>query len=156
MSTNDSDLQKWVAEAERLEVAKNLLYFNQGVGLKFDKRRLALLEKKSSDHAEAFTKNFRNESRPLFLMSVDAMGKAKTFKYQIRLHEARTTQILSKDHLIDDKPVNWGSWRQFSARCSGHVGRWSIHSRWRWNTNPRLRNSVHHWPCDLLRDRGGA
>jgi len=119
-------LSKWTTESEKLENAKNLLYFKQDVGLKYDKRKLASLEKQSSAQASLFVKKFGREPRLLFLMSVETIGRAKTYKDYLRLHETRTSKILSKRFNINGANVNWGSWRQFAASTDDSSARKEI------------------------------
>ena len=122
-SKKGSSLKQWISRAETIEVRKNLQYFNQSAGLKVEKAVLASLEKQSLEHSRVFLKKFGKEPRALFLMSVDAIGRAKTFKWQVASHEAKSSKIVSKKYKIDGTPVNWGSWRQFAARTDDSQAR---------------------------------
>lgn len=111
-------LESWTTAAESLETKKNLLYFKQLVGLKFDKKRLASLERGSKTHYSRYLKSFgraRDAPRGLFLMSVASVGAAGTYKQLLQLHEARATKVVSHEFKFGGAPVNWGSWRQFAA-----------------------------------------
>jgi hypothetical protein len=113
-----SKLASWTKEAESLETKKNLLYFKQLVGLKFDKKKLASLEGSSKTHYSRYVKTFgrvRDASRGLFLMSVASIGAAGTYRQLLQLHEARATKVVSHEFKFGGAPVNWGSWRQFAA-----------------------------------------
>ena len=84
-----TSLDSWTKEAESLETAKNLLYFKQLVGLKFDKRRLAALEGRSKTHYTRYLRDHGGDAhapRGLFLMSVSAVGNAETFKQFLADH----------------------------------------------------------------------
>ncbi len=118
-----ANLDKWTRQAERLEVGKNNQYFNQDAGLHVDKKRLARLEGDYLKHSLRFVKEFGREPEPLFLMSVDTIGKAKTFRFLLRLYETRTSGIVSKKYKLKGSPVNWGSWRQFAASTDDSVAR---------------------------------
>ncbi len=118
-----SKLDVWISQAEKLEVAKNLIYFKQGAGLKYEKRDIDLLEQKSLVHAKEFLKNFGRKPRPLFLMSVDDIGNAKTYRYYLKFYDARISRIASRKFMINGKPVNWGSWRQFAAKTEDSSSR---------------------------------
>ncbi len=111
-------LESWTEEAEDVETAKNLLYFKQLVGLKFDKKRLGSLEAKSKTLYSHYLKTFgsdENAPRDLFLISASNVGAAATYKQLLKLHEARATKIVSREYKFHETPVNWGSWRQFAA-----------------------------------------
>jgi hypothetical protein len=116
-------LEEWTKEAERIEVGKNLCYFKQSVGLKFDKKKLDTLEKSASEHAKKFVATFGKVPRQLFLMSVESIGNAEAYRYYVKIHEAQMEKIVSKKYEIDGKPVNWGSWRQFASRTDDSAAR---------------------------------
>jgi hypothetical protein len=111
-------LVSWTRQAESLEAAKNLLYFKQLVGLRFDKARLASLERRSKTHYSRYLKTFGSAAdapRGPFLMSVASVGAAGTYRQLLQLHEARATKVISREFKFGGAPVNWGSWRQFAA-----------------------------------------
>ncbi len=121
-----SSLDSWTRKAESLETAKNLLYFKQLVGLKFDKKRLASLESRSKAHYTRYLRGGGREkgaSRGLFLMSVGAVGTAATYRQLLELHEARTKRVVSREFKFGGSPVNWGSWRQFAAGSDDSTAR---------------------------------
>ncbi len=122
-------LETWTRQAESLETAKNLLYFRQLVGLKMDEKRLALLERKAETHSMRFISAFRRgkaRSRELFLMSLGTVGAAKTYRQLLKLHEARTSKLVSRKFRFKGSPVNWGSWRQFAASTDDSLARKSV------------------------------
>jgi hypothetical protein len=111
-----SPLTAWTRQAESLETAKNLIYFRQLVGLKFDKKRLASLEARSKTHYSKYLKSHANGGeRGLFLISAATVGQSLTYKQLLKLHEARATKVVSSEFKFGGSPVNWGSWRQFAA-----------------------------------------
>ena len=121
-----SSIDSWTREAESLETAKNLIYFKQLVGLKFDKKRLGSLEASTKTHYMRFLKDHRRASdgpRGLFLMSVGTVGMALTYKQLLKLYEARATKIVSREFKFGGAPVNWGSWRQFAASSDDSAAR---------------------------------
>jgi Peptidase family M3 len=115
LSKTVSVLDSWRKAAEDIEVAENRLYYKQRAGFSFDKRQLAAYEKRALDHSKKFLKSFGKEPRALFLMSVDAVGRAKTFKLHMMTYDARTSKIVSNKYRFQGCKVNWGSWRQFTA-----------------------------------------
>jgi len=117
------DLDKWTRRAERLIVGKNHEYFKQGVGLKVDKNRLARLERDSLEHSKLFLTSFGKEPESLFMMSVDTIGLARTYKLLLELNEARIGKIVSRRHKLNGRPVNWGSWRQFAGQTDDSTAR---------------------------------
>jgi hypothetical protein len=124
-----SSLDSWTKEAESLETAKNLLYFRQLVGLKFDERRLASLEARSKTHYTRYLRSHARDAdapRGLFLMSVSAVGNAVTYKQFLKLHQARATKVVSRAFKFGGVPVNWGSWRQFSASTDDSAARKAV------------------------------
>ncbi len=123
MPKNITDLDSWRKQAERIEVGKNLLYYKQSAGLSFDKAKLASYEKQALEHSRAFLKSFGKEPRALFLMSVDAVGRAKTFKLQMKAHGVRSSKIVSTKFKLQGSKVNWGSWRQFTAQSDDSQAR---------------------------------
>jgi oligoendopeptidase F len=116
-------LDHWVRNAEKIEVGKNLLYYKQSAGLNFDKSKLASLERKSLGHSKVFLKSFGKEPKGLFLLSVDSVGKAKTYKFQVRAYNVRSSKIVSNKFKLQGTKVNWGSWRQFTAQSDDSKAR---------------------------------
>jgi hypothetical protein len=110
-----AQLQVWRREAERITVGKNLLYFRQGVGLKFDKRRLARLEKETLRHDKAFVRKFGGQPDVLFNLCALEIGYSETYKLYLRLFDTRTTKVVTKKYKVNGAAVNWGSWRQFAS-----------------------------------------
>jgi hypothetical protein len=122
-------LESWTRGAESLETAKNLLYFRRLVGLRFDKARLASLERRTKTHYSRYLRSHSRESdgqRGLFLMSVTNVGMAVTYRELLGLHEARATKVVSRDFKFGGVPVNWGSWRQFAASSDDSAARKAI------------------------------
>jgi len=119
-------LDSWTEEAESLETAKNLLYFNQLVGLEFDKGRLAALESRSKSHYTRYLRSYgrrKGAPRGLFLMSVSTVGMAVTYKQLLELYRARATKVVSREFKFGGAPINWGSWRQFAASTDDSTAR---------------------------------
>ncbi|HUI01303.1 MAG TPA: hypothetical protein VLU99_09155 [Nitrososphaerales archaeon] len=113
-----SSVGSWTKQAESIETAKNLLYFRQLVGLKFDRARLSSLESRSKTHYSGYLRRFgasEGAPRALFLMAVSTVGAAATYRQLLKLHEARAKRVVSREHTFRGSPVNWGSWRQFAA-----------------------------------------
>jgi hypothetical protein len=110
-----TELQDWRRAAESLQENKNLLYFRQGVGLKFDKKKLAHLEKESIKHYRSFLTEFGKDPKALFDISSMETAYSKTYELHLKLVDLRTTKILTKKHSVNNEPVNWGSWRQFAS-----------------------------------------
>ncbi|MDA4116232.1 MAG: M3 family metallopeptidase [Thaumarchaeota archaeon] len=124
-----TSLSSWTKEAESIETAKNLLYFRQLVGLKFDKKRLASLEGKTKAHYTRYLRSHGREdgaSRGLFLLSVGTVGMAATYRQLLELYKARATKVVSRDFKFGGVPVNWGSWRQFAASTDDSAARKEI------------------------------
>ena len=95
--------------------AKNLLYFRQSVGLKFDKGKLSGLEAESSRHYESFVKRFGTKPEALFQLVSIEVASSKTYRLYLDLCEARTSKVVSRKHQVNGAPVNWGSWRQYAS-----------------------------------------
>jgi len=124
-----SSLDSWTKEAESLENAKNLLYFRQLVGLKFDKRRLASLESRTRTHYTRYLRGHRRDEEGqhgLFLMAVGSVGTAVTYRQLLKLHEARARKVVSREFKFGGAPVNWGSWRQFAASTDDSAARKTV------------------------------
>jgi hypothetical protein len=122
-------LGAWTREAEAIETSKNLLYFKQLVGLKYDKRRLASLEGRTKTHYTRYlTSQGREEGAPrgLFLMAVGSVGMAVTYKQLLELYDARATKVVSRRFKFGGAPVNWGSWRQFAASTDDSAARRAV------------------------------
>lgn len=116
-------LDRWTQLAEKIEVGKNLLYYKQSAGLSFDTAKLASFERRALEHSKLFLKSFGKERRGLFLMSADALGKARTFKFQVKAHNVRSSKIVSNKFKLQGAKVNWGSWRQFTAQSDDSKAR---------------------------------
>src|SRR5260370_24375909 len=113
-----ASLGSWTKEAESLETAKNLLYFKQLVGLKFDKRRLAALEGRTKTHYTRYLRDHGGDAhapRGLFLMSVSAVGNAETFNQFLELHQARPTNEVSIELQFFGDPPKCGACVQFAS-----------------------------------------
>jgi oligoendopeptidase F len=123
LPTTITELDSWRKEAERIEVSKNLLYYKQSAGLSFDKAKVASYEKQALEHSKKFLKSFGKQPRTLFLISVDALGRAKTFKLQMKAHNVRSSKIVSNKFKLQGNKVNWGSWRQFTAQSDDSQAR---------------------------------
>lgn len=124
-----SSLGSWTKQAESLENAKNLLYFRQLVGLKFDKRKLASVESKTKTHYARYLRSHRRDEegrRGLFIMAVGSVGSAVTYRQLLKLHEARSTKVVSREFKFGGEPVNWGSWRQFAASTDDSAARKTV------------------------------
>jgi hypothetical protein len=117
------NLESWTRKAETLEVGKNLEYFRQDVGLKVDRRGLSRLERSALAHSQLFVKSFGREPEPLFMMSANTIGDAKTYDSRMKFHETRISKIVSKKYKMNGAPVNWGSWRQFAASTDDSASR---------------------------------
>lgn len=106
-------LQQWCQKAERINVHLARQYFNMDVGLHYDQRKIAVLEKQSLLNSEFFLKHFK-EPRILWLESIGSVVDAKTYKLSIKLKDVREKKISAK---INGKTVNWNTWRQFVVRA---------------------------------------
>jgi len=122
-SRNEGELDAWARRAESLIVGKNHEYFRQDVGLKINKKHLAKLERESLEHSEFFLTRFGREPRPLFMMAVDTIGLAKTYRLLLKFYETRINRIASRKYRLSNRPVNWGSWRQFAATTDDSAAR---------------------------------
>ena len=110
-----AELRDWRKEAERIQVGKSLLYLRQQVGLEFDKKKLARLERESIRHSEAFVRRFGKTPEVLFNLSSLEIGYSKTYNLYLKLFDLRTTKIVTKKYKVNGAHVNWGSWRQFAS-----------------------------------------
>jgi hypothetical protein len=109
------EVQKWRNAAERIQQDKSLLYFKKLVGLKFDKNRLAALEKETIKHYRSFVAKFGKNPKVLFDVSALEIAYSKTYRLYLKLYDLRMTKVVTKKYKVNNAPVNWGSWRQFTS-----------------------------------------
>lgn len=108
-------LGEWRRAAERIQQGKSLLYFKQFVGLKYDRKRLAALEKETVKHFRSFITKFGREPEVLFNLSTIEIAYSANYESYLRLLDLRTKKILTRKYSVNGAPVNWGSWRQFTS-----------------------------------------
>jgi len=110
-----AELQNWRSAAERIQQEKAVQYFRKLVGLKYDEKRLAENEKETVKHYRSFITKFGKDPEVLFNISAIEIAYSTTYKLYLKLLDLRTTKITAKNHRVNNAPVNWGSWRQFTS-----------------------------------------
>lgn len=83
-------------------------------GLPFDEEFMKAVAKQKVSHAELFLSVSRRPRR-LFLKCVSDVADANKTELMLKLDKAREVKVVSKRNRFRGRPVNWKTWRQFSA-----------------------------------------
>ena len=87
------------------------------VGLKYNSKKIAKLEKQSLKLAEYFLKNFEKPKK-LIDMCIGGVAGAKTFEIAIKFKEDRFKKIRTTKYKLNNQPVSWNNWRQFVVNAT--------------------------------------
>lgn len=104
-------------EMEKYVVQLNEHRFNQIAGLPFDKEKMKSISEILSNLSSEFLNSY-TKPRAAFLNCIDHIAQSKKLPTTLEIYEKRTTAISSNKFNVHNKPVNWGSWRQFNAQSS--------------------------------------
>ena len=113
-SSSDEKLNEICLEFEKLQIKLNEQRYNQTAGLEYDKKIMEEMSEGLVKLSKDFLANYK-EPRSLYLGSIASIAQAKKLPISLEIYENRS-KILSIDEFqVHEKPVNWGSWRQFNA-----------------------------------------
>ncbi len=113
-SFSDERLGKIFSEFEKNKIILDEHRYNQNVGLEYDKSVMESVSQVLITLSSEFLKNYQ-EPRQFFLYCIASIAQARKLPVSLEIHEQRS-EILSTDEFkINDRPINWGSWRQFNA-----------------------------------------
>lgn len=83
-------------------------------GLEFDENFMKKVAEQKAAHAGLFLSTSRRPRR-LFLKCISDVADASKTPLALELDKARAEKVMSKTKRFQGRPVNWKSWRQFSA-----------------------------------------
>ncbi len=110
-------LRQWCTEVELIDVSLNKQYWSMEIGLKYDKKKIAKLEKQSLKLSEYFLKKF-DEPKELIDICIAGIAGAKTYRLSIKFKEDRYKKIRTNKYKFNKQPVSWNTWRQFAAKAT--------------------------------------
>jgi len=115
-------LIKLCEQLENVRVRFNDEYYKMYAGLDFSKDTLKKLSEEKYKISIEILKRF-NEPRRLYLAMVYTVVEHERLDIDLKLYEEKGKKIVDEKYLIDGKPVNWNTWRQFNARTEDHKAR---------------------------------
>ncbi|MHA2305794.1 MAG: M3 family metallopeptidase [Candidatus Hodarchaeales archaeon] len=101
-------------EIEKFIVQLNEQRFNQIAGLPFDKDAMNRVSEVLVNLCSEFLNTY-NEPRSSFLNCIALIAQARKLPVTLEIYEKRISVIRSGQYNIRDRPVDWGSWRQFNV-----------------------------------------
>lgn len=117
MSTPIRSVEDLGVEFEKFIVQLREQRYNLTAGLSYDKNLMESVSETLVGLSSEFLNTYE-EPRSFYLDSIDNIAKARKLPLSLEIYEKRIALISTKDFQIRDKPVNWGSWRQFNAQSS--------------------------------------
>ncbi len=108
------NLQEWRDIAEDISTETSEEYWKLSVGLPYDEKKIAMLEKKGAEHARIFLSNWK-EPKDIYESCVGSLVSEKVFKFGLQITEIRKSKIVSSKHKFKGKYVSWQTWRQFAS-----------------------------------------
>src|SRR5207245_3971758 len=109
-------LGAWAIVDESYSVLYSHENWKMSNGLEFDENFMKNVAEQKAIHAELFLSSSRRPRR-LFLKCVGDVSESKKTPITLELDKARSEKVVSKKGRFHGRPVNWKSWRQFSAKA---------------------------------------
>jgi hypothetical protein len=113
-SFSDQRLDEIYSEFEKYQIILDEHRFNQVAGLEYDKSIMKSTSETLVALSSEFLKNYQ-EPRQFFLSCISSIARARKLPVSLELYEQRMKVLSTDEFTIHDRPVNWGSWRQFNA-----------------------------------------
>ncbi len=117
MSTPVRSIEELGAEFEKYFTQLSEQNYNQIAGLPYNKNLMNSVSETLVGLSSEFLGSYE-EPRAFYLDSIDTIAKARKLPLSLEIYEKRMSLISTKEFHFKDKPVNWGSWRQFNALSS--------------------------------------
>ena len=113
-SFSDQRLNEIYSEFEKYQIILDEHRYNQVAGLEYDKSIMESTSETLVALSSEFLKNYQ-EPRQFFLSCISSIAQARKLPVSLELFEQRMKVLSTDEFKIHDRPVNWGSWRQFNA-----------------------------------------
>jgi len=117
-----SSLDELAIDFEKFTIQLNEERFNQIAGLPYDKEKMEAVSNSLTELSSEFLNSYE-EPRSFYLNAIGTTAQARKLPLTLKIHEERVTLISTNEFKIHNKPVNWGSWRQFNALASNSLDR---------------------------------
>ncbi len=114
--TNSSDnrLRDLSIQFEKFHIQLSEQRYNQTAGLDYDKKVM----QSTSETLVELSNTYLNEytkPRNFYLYCIYTIAEARKLPLSLKIYERRSDILSTSQYSVHDKPVNWGSWRQFNA-----------------------------------------
>ncbi|MHA1215356.1 MAG: M3 family metallopeptidase [Candidatus Hodarchaeales archaeon] len=104
------------SDFEKYAIIMNEQRYNQIAGLEFDKNIMESTSEVLISLSNEFLHSY-DEPRSFYLNCIFTIAQGRKLPVSLELYEKRSNVISSSKYKFKDKPVNWGSWRQFNAQA---------------------------------------
>ncbi|MFX0172395.1 MAG: M3 family metallopeptidase [Candidatus Hodarchaeota archaeon] len=109
-------------EFEEFTIQLNKQMFNQYAGLQYQKDKMESISKTLVELSTEFLNSYK-EPRNLYLEAITTIADSRKLPLTLEIYNKRMKVISTNTFKIHEKPVNWGSWRQFNAQTSNFKDR---------------------------------
>ncbi|MHA1972707.1 MAG: M3 family metallopeptidase [Candidatus Hodarchaeales archaeon] len=109
-------LDEIASDFEKYAIIMNEQRYNQTAGLEFDKKTMESTSEVLINLSNEFLHSY-DEPRLFYLNCIATVARGRKLPVSLELYEKRNKVISSDKFTFKNKPVNWGSWRQFNARA---------------------------------------
>ncbi|MFX0050457.1 MAG: M3 family metallopeptidase [Candidatus Hodarchaeota archaeon] len=120
--TSIRSLDDLTVEFEEFTIQLNKQMFNQYAGLQYEKDKMETISKTLVELSSEFLNSYK-EPRNLYLEAITTIADARKLPLTLEIYDKRMKVISTTAFKIHEKPVNWGSWRQFNAQTSNFINR---------------------------------
>lgn len=110
------NFEHWCRLDEMLYVCQKDEECKQYAGLDYNEGLILQLAGMRELNSKTYLESFAKQNVALFLGAVEDVAYSKTKSQELEIHRLRNTNIVSRKHMINGKPVNWSNWRQFNSR----------------------------------------
>ena len=125
-SFSDERLREIYSEFEKYQIILSEHRYNQTAGLEYDKSVMESVSESLVTLSSEFLKNYK-EPRQFFLYCISSIAQARKLPLSLEIYERRSELLSTEEFKIHDKPVNWGSWRQFNATETNDANRQKVY-----------------------------
>ena len=117
MSTPVRSIEELGVDFEKYFTQLSEQKYNQLAGLPYNKDLMNSVSETLVGLSSEFLSSYE-EPRAFYLDSIETIANARKLPLSLEIYEKRIAHISTKEFHFNNKPVNWGSWRQFNALSS--------------------------------------
>ncbi|WP_455463792.1 M3 family metallopeptidase [Candidatus Hodarchaeum mangrovi] len=110
-------IEEIAQEFEKYAIQMNEQRYNQKAGFEYNKDRMEAISQVLLNLSNEFLNSY-TEPRSFYLNCISTIADARKLPIEISIYETRNRLIASDKFQFNEKPVNWGSWRQFNAQAN--------------------------------------